>query len=151
MRVELIKQLFDGQTGYKISDMSWCCDKLKENPTIDLFHELDNSDSGTYKELVPSIMIHDSESANSWGDEWQDDCYYRINYCPFCGELIEIVVVDEEDVSEEYVGCVKQRTLLWDKYNKEDSKRKSENLRRKVEELDKKIAWFHSLADYKKN
>ena len=28
-------------------------------------------------------------------DEYEEDTYYKINYCPFCGEPIEISVVGE--------------------------------------------------------
>lgn len=32
MKIELIRQKFNGTKGYKYKPFSWCCDKIKDNP-----------------------------------------------------------------------------------------------------------------------
>lgn len=43
----------------------------------------------------------------------------------------------------------KQREELWKKYNRTDSKKKSEELRKQVQELDNQIDWLYQLAEYR--
>ena len=83
-------------------------------------------------------------------DEWENDYYYKISHCPFCGKPIEITVVGEEDMDEYHKVLSKQRDELWKKYNRTDSKKKSEELRKQVQELDDQINWLYHLAEYKK-
>ena len=78
---------------------------------------------------VPAFAIWHSEVIRSWEDEWEQDEYFKINHCPFCGEPIEISVVCEENMNEYYKTLSKQREELWKKCNRIDSKKKSEELR----------------------
>lgn len=139
MKVELIKHLFDDDVGYKILTYNKCCKKISDCPTIDVFineHE------------EPVIAIHTSEHIYSWGDEYDIDHLYKINYCPFCGKKIELSVVKEEDVTNEYLSLIKERKRLWDKYNHTDSKKKCDELYTRVHDLDNKINWYHTLCMY---
>ena len=97
----------------------------------------------------PSFALWYSEVIKDWDDEYEEDTYYKINYCPFCGEPIEISVVGEEDIDECYKVLSKQRDELWKKYKRTDSKKKSEELRKQVQELDDQINWFYHLVEYK--
>lgn len=137
MKVELIKQLFDNTCGYKIKKMNWCCDGLKENPIIGLYSDYD---------LIPLVGIEEEYEIDC--DGWTDYRHYPIKFCPFCGKPIEISVVDEEDVSEEYKVLCKERDTLWEKVMKTDSKKKEMELRNKVNNLDQKINWYYSLTVY---
>lgn len=73
----------------------------------------------------------------------------KLNQIQICGETIEITVVGEEDVDEYYKFLSKQREELWKKYCRTDSKKKSEELRKQVQELDDQINWLYQLAEYK--
>lgn len=154
MKIELIRQKFNDTRGYKYKPFNYCCEKIKENPRIVFSDEVEldvnNLDDCLDNECTfPTFALWHSETIRSWEDEWENDTYYKINYCPFCGELIEISVVGEEDVDEIYKSLSKQREELWKKYNRIDSKKKSEELRKQVQELDDQINWLYQLAEYR--
>ena len=92
-------------------------------------------------------MCH-TEVYRDWEDEYEQDTYYKINYCPFCGEPIETSVVGEEDVDNYYKSLRKQREELWKKYNKTDSKKKAQELYEQVHKLDNQIDWLYRLTEY---
>lgn len=147
MKIELIKYTFDnGNIGYKCKPMRYCCGKLKDNPIIDL---VDEYTIGDYTEdLFPSVSIWEGEDYTEWGEDYHTDNYYKINYCPFCGEPIEISVVKEMDLSELYSKLENQRKELWSKYNRTDSIKKRTELENHVRELDSKIDWFYQLCEW---
>lgn len=155
MKIELIRQRFNNTRGYKYKPFSYCCDKIKDNPRIELSDnvELDENNLDDCLDddecTFPAFAIWHSETVHSYEDEWENDYYYKISHCPFCGEPIEITVVGEEDVDEQYKALAKQREELWKKYNRTDSKKKSEELLKQVRELDGKINWFYALVEYR--
>ena len=154
MKIELIRQRFNETRGYKYKPFAHCCDKIKDNPHIVFSDEVEldtnNLDDCLDDECIfPAFAIWHSETVHSWEDEWENDYYYKINHCPFCGEPIEISVVGEEDMDEYYKTLSKQREELWKKYNRTDSKKKSEELRKQVQELDNQIDWLYQLAEYR--
>lgn len=142
MRIQLIKQKFNNTRGYKYKPFDYCCDKIKDNPRIVFSDE---------EYAFPTLALWHSETVGSWGDEWENDYYYKIDFCPFCGKPIEISIVNEEDVDEIYQSLSKQREELWKKYNKTDSKKKAETLYEQIRELDNQINWFYHLCEYKDN
>lgn len=139
MKVELIKQLFDGHAGFKILTYDKCCKKIADCPAIDVFINTDEE---------PIVAIHRTERFYEWGDEYENDYLYEINQCPFCGKRVELSIVREEDVTNEYLNLTKERNELWDKYNHTDSKKKCDELYTRVHELDNKINWYHTLCMY---
>ena len=155
MKVDLIRQKFNNTTGYKFKPFSDCCNKIKNNPRIMLANEVDldieNLDDFLLDDecSFPAFAVWHSETVHSWEDEWEDNYYYKINYCPFCGEPIEVSVVSEEDMDEYYQTLSKQRKELQKKYHKTDSKKKSEKIKTQVQELDSQIDWLYQLAEYK--
>ena len=154
MKIELIRQKFNGSRGYKYKPFTHCCNKIKDNPRIVFSDEVEldtnNLDDSLDDECTfPAFAIWHSEVIRSLEDEWEQDDYFKINHCPFCGESIEISVVGEEDVDEYYKVLSKQREELWKKCNRTDSKKKSEELRRQVQELDDQINWLYQLTEYK--
>lgn len=149
MKVELIKQTFNDCSGYKYKPLEWCCEKLKNNYIINLVDKYtDDNNLDEHENVIPSIAIKETEIFHDWEDEWEENKYYKIDYCPFCGKPIEISIVGKEDVSDFYVRLVKQREKVWKKCCKIDSKKKSEELRKAAYELDKQINWFHTLLEY---
>lgn len=147
MKIELIKHIFDdSDVGYKCKPIKYCCDKLKNNPIIDLVYEYTVGDHT--EDLFPSVSIWHGEDYTEWGEEFHTDNYYRINYCPFCGEPIEISVIEEIDLSKLYSELQKKRNEILNKCRKTDSKKKYEELYKVVHELDNKIDWFYQLFEW---
>lgn len=153
MKINLVRLKFNDTCSYKHKPFKYCCDELKNNGGIIFTNEDLNDLGGEYKDeddySIPQICTSHTETFNSWGDEFEQTDNYPIQFCPHCGEKIEINVVDEIDFSEEYNELSKLRKELWDKYNKTDSKRESEELRRKVADLDDKINAFYELGEMK--
>lgn len=89
-----------------------------------------------------------SEIIKDWEDKYEQDTYYKINHCPFCGEQIEISVVGEENVDDYYKTLSKQREELWKKYRKTDSKKKAQELYDQVHMIDNQIDWLYQLLEY---
>lgn len=146
MKIELIKQTFNEDSrGFKYKPFKWCCDKIKDNPLIELVDECTVDDD--YEDYIPCVAIHQTETVRDWEDEWEEDAYYKLTYCPFCGKPIYVSVVGEEDVSEVYNQLKEERDKLWKKYTKTDSKKKSEELRKTVRQLDDKINYFYTLTE----
>lgn len=149
MKIELIKQKFNDTRGYKYKPFSHCCDKIKDNPRIVFSDEVYTEDDRDDECTFPAFAIWHSEVIRSWEDEWEQDDYFKINHCPFCGESIEISVVGEEDMDKYYKILSKQREELWKKCNRTDSKKKSEELQKQVQDLDNQIDWLYQLAEYR--
>lgn len=138
-----MRQLFNYDIGYKILDIDWCCNRLKDNPIIDLTSE--------YSLEIPQMQIIHSTICRDWEDEWEEQTFYPITYCPFCGEPIEIEIIDTEDVSETYDQLTQQIKELRNKKARTDSINKMNALDLQIQDLYKKIDYFHNLAIYDSN
>ena len=149
MKIELIRQKFNSIRGYKYKPFSWCCNKIQDNPCVVFSDEVYTEDTIDDECTFPAFALCHTEVYRDWEDEYEQDTYYKINHCPFCGEPIEISVVGEEDVDDCYKSLSKQREESWKKYNKTDSKKKSQELYEQVNELDSQIDWLYQLAEYK--
>lgn len=143
MKIELIRQKFDRSMRYKYKPFQYCCDNLQNNPCVEF------TDQEYEDERIPVFALVKHEVFTDWEDEYEQEIYYEIKFCPFCGEPIEISVVGEEDVDDVFKDLRKQREELWEKYKHTDSKKKSQELYEKVHELDNQIDWFYQLVEYK--
>jgi hypothetical protein len=141
MKIKLVKQRFRDQNGFKIVQKDYCCDRLKKSPVINLYDE--------YMEVEDDDTPHMAITEYSWEDEYETVYFHPIRLCPFCGEKIDISIVDEEDVTEQYNKLVNERTQINQKTQTTDSKKKTEILKRKLKELDKEIDRFYRLDWYK--
>ena len=148
MKIELIRQKFNSTRGYKYKPFSWCCNKIQDNPRVVFSDEVYTEDTIDDECTFPAFALCHTEVYRDWEDEYEQDTYYKINHCPFCGEPIEISVVGEEDVDDYYKNLSKQREELWKKYNKTDSKKKAQELYDQVHELDNQINWLYQLVEY---
>lgn len=88
------------------------------------------------------------KSGQNGGEDFEENRYYPLNFCPFCGEKIETEIVREEDVTAECERLERERQILWKGSQVTDSKSKETDLRRKVQELDDKIAYYNELREY---
>lgn len=150
MKIELIRQKFNGTRGYKFKPFSWCCDKIQENPCIVFSDSVEIDDNNLddyldYECTFPAFALVHTD--NDYDVDW--DTYYKINHCPFCGEPIEITVVGEEDVEEYYKNLKAKRDELWKEHNRTDSKKKAQELYEQVRKLDDQINWLYHLTEYK--
>lgn len=133
MKIEVSKWTFDGNTSYKILHMEECCNKLTNSMNVSIndgYDEFSNYDEQEYSVKLTKI-VYDEDI----GDVYR---YEKINFCPFCGEPIEINIVEEVDKTEEYKLLKNKRKVLWSKCNNTDSKKEAEELVNQVRELDKK-------------
>lgn len=98
---------------------------------------------------IPQFCTSYTETFNSWGDEFEQTDNYPIQFCPHCGEKIEISVVEEIDVSDKYNELSKQREELWKKCQRTDSKKKESELREQAIKLDNQINDSYELDEWK--
>ena len=151
MKIELIKLKFNDTHSYKYKPFKYCCDEIQNDKAIiftgeDLIHSDDSLDDGSY---IPRFCTSYTEIITSYEDEWEQTYNYPIRFCPHCGEKIEILVVDEIDVSDKYNELTKQREDLWKKCRRTDSKKKEAELREQVGNLDSQINGFYELDEWK--
>lgn len=149
MQINLVKIRFDNSCSYKYKSFSYCCKRLEKNKNI-IFSNEDFVDNGFLDEDddTPQFCATSTEHITSYEDSWEDTNNYPIQYCPHCGEKIEISVTDEIDLSSAYSELEKERKETWEKCRKTDSKKKEAALKDKVWELDRKIDWFYKIAEY---
>lgn len=147
MKIELIKLKFNDTRSYKYKPFKHCCDEIKNDKVI-IFTDKDIT--GEYEDdgvCVPQFCTSYTETVGSWGDEFENTDNYPIQFCPHCGEKIEISVVDEIDVSEKYNELSKQREELWEKCQRTDSKKEECELIEQVRKLDDQINDFYCLNE----
>ncbi len=99
--------------------------------------------------IEPQFCTSYTEVITSYEDEWEQTDNYPIQFCPHCGEKIEISVVEEIDVSDKYNELTKQRKELWKKYQRTDSKKEDYELTKQVRKLDYQIDDFYELDEWK--
>lgn len=152
MKIELIKLKFNDTCSYKYKPFTHCCNEIQNDKAIIFTGEDINDIGGEYDDdgiSIPQFCTSYTEIITSYEDEWEQTDNYPIQFCPHCGEKIEIEVVDEIDISEKYNELTKQRKELWKKCQRTDSKKKANKLRQEVAELDNKINGLYELEEYK--
>lgn len=82
-------------TEYKILSIDKCCDKILRNSSINLYNAYIDSPKNIHE---PIVSIRQYQSTY----ECDFDYYYKMNFCPFCGEKIDIKIDSVENVTEEY-------------------------------------------------
>ena len=156
MKIELIKLKFNDTHSYKYKPFQYCCYEIQNNKAIvftgedlvcnDIFVLVVRDSDDT---IIPQFCNSYTETFNSYGDEYEQTDNYPIQFCPHCGEKIEISVVDEIDVSDKYNELSKQRKDLWKKCQRTDSKKEESELRKQVRKLDDQIDSFYWLDEWK--
>ena len=152
MKIELIKLKFNDTCAYKHKSFTYCCDEIYQNDCIIFTNEdlspLKHIDDGNF---IPQFCTSHTEVITSYEEEWEHTDNYPIQFCPHCGEKIEISVVEEINVSDKYNELSKQRNELWKKCQRTDSKKKESELREQVRKLDKQIDSFYWLDEWKED
>lgn len=146
MKIEVSKWIFDDTCAYKIKSLTKCCDEIINSDVITLANDYENGDDSDYSVKLRDVNYeYDSYD----GDYYDYTTYESIQYCPFCGERIDVKIVEIIDKNDEYLELTQTREELWDKYKKTDSIKKSNKLQLEVRELDKKINEIHTNHDLK--
>ncbi len=148
MKIQVIQREFNDTKSYKICDCKYCCDGIKKLPGINFYFEETNNTDNPIEDnygygLDLGVMLEKVSEYHDWGDTFTEKYYYKLNYCPICGEKIEIEIVDNIDVTKEYEELSKERDEIHKKYMKTDSKKKSRELELQRRELDRKINDFY--------
>ena len=152
MKIELTKLKFNDTHSYKYKPFKYCCDEIQNDKAIVFTCEDINDIGGEYKDegiSIPHFCTSHTEVITSYEDELEQTDNYPIQFCPHCGEKIEISVVGEIDVSDKYNELSKQRYELWKKCKKTDSKKEEAELREQVRKLDNQINGFYELDECK--
>lgn len=115
MKIELIKLKFNDTHSYKYKLFTHCCDEIQNDKAIiftgeDLVH---SDDCWGDERYIPRFCTSHTEVITSYEDEWEQTDNYPIQFCPHCGEKIEISVVDEIDMSDKYEELTKQHDETW--------------------------------------
>ena len=151
MKIKLIKLKFNDTHSYKYKPFTYCCNKIQNDKAIVFTGEDINDIGGEYKDegiSIPHFCTSHTEVITSYEDEWEQTDNYPIQFCPHCGEKIEISVVDEIDVSDKYNELSKQREDLCKKCRRTDSKKEDSELREQVRKLDDQIDVFYELGEW---
>lgn len=152
MKIELIKLKFNDTHSYKHKPFTYCCDEIQNDKTIVFTGEDINDIGGKYEDdgiFIPQFCTSHTEVITSYEDQWEQTDNYPIQFCPHCGEKIEISSVDEIDISDKYNELSKQREELWKQCQRTDSKKKESELREQVRDLDNQINDFYELGELK--
>lgn len=152
MKIDLIKLKFNDTYSYKYKPFTYCCDEIQNDKAIIFTGEDINDIGGEHEDdgnFIPQFCTSYTEVITSYEDEWEQTDNYPIQFCPHCGEKIEILVVDEIDVSDKYNELSKQRENLWKRCQRTDSKKKEAELREQVRKLDNQINSFYWLDEWK--
>ena len=157
MKIQVIERKFKSHdsysTSYKIASCEHCCEGIKKLPNINFFFEsTENTDNpieddyGYGKDLgvmlQNEVTYHDGWGYDDYG--FTEYYYYKFNFCPICGEKIDIEVIDSIDVTEEYESLYKEREEIHKKLNRTDSIKKQREYSNIRHELDMKIEAFYN-------
>ena len=141
----------DDEYSYKYLPFQYCCDKLKDFEYIKFNDECNYSDPNEYLDkegsVVPGFSIT-FEKPVAWGD-YAEPVYHRINYCPFCGQKININIVREEDRTGQYAAMKRLREVKNELSLKTDSKSEYDKLFSEMREIDQEINEFIDFGEYK--
>ena len=151
MKIELIKLKFNGTCVYKYKPFQYCCNEIQNDKAILFTGEDMNDIGGEYEDdgvFIPQFCTSHTEVITCYEDEWEQTDNYPIQFCPHCGEKIEISVVDEIDVSDKYDELTKQHDEIWNKYEKTDSNKEKSGLRKQLGIINKQIKDLCELGEW---
>lgn len=153
MKIKVEKWIIDeyNDISYKIKSIEKCCNKLTNSMNITINNEYCENENYCGDNTYSVKLVRKEEEGIPWEDYTETNYYYeKIDFCPFCGEKIEIEFIGEIDKQEELELLRKEREDTWKKCCKTDSKKKEYDLQQQVYELDNKINTIHMNDDFTK-
>lgn len=148
--INLIKNAFlDKYISYKIDKSSTlCCSQLTNNLDMIDFHQgfIENLTNEEEQELDDSFYAYGICIKHvQYVYDDKDIFLYKINNCPFCGEKIELNIVETKNVTKAYNEIEKKSNDLYYKANHTDSKKEEVELRKLAKiESDKLNSFYGS-------
>ena len=140
----------DDNYSYKYIPFEYCCDELKDSEYIKFNDECNYNDPNEYLDkegnVVPGFSITFEEPV-VW-EGYTEPVYHRINYCPFCGQKININVAREEDRTGQYATMKHLREVKNELSLKTDSKSEYDKLFSEMREIDQEINEFMDFGEY---
>lgn len=155
MNIDVIRIHYQDKDGwdnysYKYIPFEYCCDKLKDSEYIKFNDECDYNDPNVYFDnegnVIPGFSITFEEPV-AWED-YTEPVYHRINYCPFCGQKININIAREEDRTGQYAAMKYLREVKNELSLKTDSKSEYDKLFSEMREIDQEINEFMDFGEY---
>lgn len=161
MKIKAVKQILAKDIIYIISELTYCCDKLKNNPIIYPAYENveqvfckeckapDNEKNHSNNCRLSEETDEDEkqfamvmEQKREYRDPWEYDSiidyiFYPIGYCPHCGEKIEIEIIGEKNLTEEYLKLTNLKNELMKKIKRTDSKKRCHELEEEIRAVNK--------------
>lgn len=128
----------NGNDYYRIKK-SEACNCLKSLNMVVVGREYDQNNHG---DRSCGVFIERCETVQSWGDEWENVYYYKINCCPICKKEIVVDVIEGKDYTEDYKKLESERDEVLKKAMRCDSKKRTEELLKKRNELDRQLESF---------
>lgn len=150
MKIDLVELKINEDNYYKYKSFKYCCAKIRDNPCIVFTNEdtiEEDNDSSVWN--IPKFCIREEMMEDDWEDTFQYTNNFPINFCPFCGEKIEISIAEELDVSEKFNELSEKHKKLRDESRRTDSRRKARKLEDESIELGRKIDGFYILSEWK--
>lgn len=154
MKIQVVQREFNGNKSYKICDCKYCCEGIKHLPNVDFHYEItENTDNPIEDECeygfdLGVMLEHDVTYHEPWDYDdygYTQEYFYKLDYCPCCGEKIEVEIVDNVDVTQEYERLSKERDEIHKKCCRTDSKKKEAEYLKRRHELDRLIeAFYHT-------
>jgi hypothetical protein len=125
IKITLEKWIFNESVSYKIINIDKCCEEIRQNPLIDFYAKYFENSEDEYGVALCETDTH----PEPWEDDYTTDYrYYKINRCPFCGELISIEVAEQLDKTAEYKQLEAEVYDLRKEITKCDSKKREREL-----------------------
>lgn len=151
MLLQIEKWKFNESSSFKIKYINPCCNDLSCNPLIDFYNGYFDNTDDKY-----GISIRHSETHENPYDDYpiNNDYYYKINYCPFCGKPILIEIISEVDKTEEYADVETKLKNLRNRISKCDSKKKCDELENEFRQLNNLLNSFYysdSIQQFESN
>lgn len=147
MKIDLVKIKLSQCDKYKYKPIKWCCDEIKNNP-MTLFTKDDLVRiEGWGCQKHPQMCLN-FDYVVDYEDNYEITKNYSIKYCPWCGEKIDINVVDELDMISRERKIFNELEKLHEKRNKSDSISERTRLSKKEELLRDEIDKMYELDEW---
>lgn len=155
MKIQVIQREFNDsgycQKSYKVCDCKCCCDGIKKLPNIDFYFEYAENTGNPIEEEGVSLdlgimMQRDVTTYDPWEPNdlgYTQEFFYKLNYCPICGEKIEVEIVDNIDVSEEIKQLREKHAKLTEKFRTTDSIKKKTEYSLEIQRTNKEIDSYY--------
>ena len=172
MKIKVVEQIIrkDGYEDviHKYLPFEYCCEKLKHTKYIELTDELisycsickeedrydceNNCDLIEDERRVSMSFYYDDTYPEPWEDYYNTDTYFiPLDYCPFCGDKIEVEIVKRENITDKYLELDREYEEIHKKWMKCDSIKRRTALDEERNKCIKKMNELKAFGEYQEN